>query len=354
MRYIIFIILLHSIQLFSKSWDEYHINKYDNLLTDLHSNGEINGAVLVGSSMSVHYKKVYGYKDVKKSALLNYDTSFRLASVSKIFTGLSVMILNEKYGLNYNEYVQSYITEFPYNQVTVRHLLTHTSGLSDYTEIYNPYEKDVGRVLTNRDVIDSLIESNEPLSFEPGDRYEYNNTNYVLLSELVFRVSGLTYEDFLMSYVFKPLSMSNTRVFNLISPNRKFSNRAKGYEGGKEVTFSWLDGVSGDGAVFSSINDLYLFYKGLRDYKIVSRETFKEGITPYTLNNGEKSLYGFGWAILEDGSLQHGGGWLGARTFFQCNLDRDEVIIALDSSASDKLWDIVAYEGVKLSRYISF
>lgn len=147
---------------------------------------------------------------------------------------------------------------------------------------------------------------------------------------------GLSFEDFLNKNIFEPLQLNNSRVINLLSKTDNFENKTKWFFLNKDLSTSRFDGVSGDGSVFVSISDYYIWFKALINYTLVSKNTWKEAISPAILNDGSESLYGFGWQQdTEENLIYHSGAWLGARTLVYINLKTKSVIAIFDSSSND-------------------
>lgn len=313
------------------------IEKIDSALTYLHQRQLFNGVVLVGEKGNVLYKKAFGVANPGTGAPLTTASSFNLASVSKQFYGMMVMILKEKGKLNYDDPVQKYFPTFPYQAITIRHLLNQVSGLPEYFE---PADRDMNLLdtLTNAMVLDWLATEKPLLRFEPGTRWEYCNTNYILLGSLVEQVSGMPASRFFHEAVAKPLKLLNTYVYTL-KMKQNPASRVVGfrYEGGKRVVndMNHLDGVLGDGNVFSSAEDLYKWDQALYTEKLVKRASRDEAFTPGKLNSGEHHQYGFGWRIDEPGKIvSHTGSWVGFRSLIVRYIDKNQTVIVLTSGTN--------------------
>ncbi|MBL8183163.1 MAG: serine hydrolase, partial [Blastocatellia bacterium] len=218
---------------------------------------------------------------------------------------------------------------------TIRHLLNQTSGLPEYFDIAQ------GRMtlldtLTNAMMIRILAERKPPLVFEPGTRWEYCNTNYTTLASVIESASGITPETLFQKYITGPLKMNDTYIYHLKQKTYPAS-RVFGFkiEGGKRVTDDLvrLDGIVGDGNVYSSVEDLLKWDQALYTEKLVKKSTLQEAFTPARLKNGELTDYGFGWRVdAAGGKLSHTGGWVGFATIIVRYTGKNQTLIVLDNS----------------------
>lgn len=315
------------------------IEKADKWLLKLHKNNQFNGAVLLIKNDTVILKNTYGYTNHKRTEELTVHSSFRLASVSKQFTAVGIMLLKEQGKLNFDDSITKFLPNLPYKNVTVRNLLNHTSGVPDvYMNFPKKYKSEVGEVLTISKMIELLAKENLPLTFQPNEKFEYNNSGYVLLAGIIEKISGTSFEEFMQSALFDKLNMRNTRVWNLVSKDNNFKNKVSSFENllgeVNELKLGALDGVAGDGSVFSSIDDFIIWNQFWCNTDLLSDETKKEAFIKPTLNNGKQSDYGFGWIIASPKSHWHNGSWLGARTIIARNEELKNCLVILDNSAS--------------------
>ena len=334
----------------------------DHWLLALSKKRKFNGAILISKDNKPDLMKTYGYQDLEREKLLTHQSSFRLGSVSKQFTAMALMILNNQGKLKYDDSVQKYLPSFPYRDVSIRHLLTHTSGIADYMNLalkeyfslftkigfymnqsmvnlfYNgePSEyKDHYTILTSNDVLNMVGKYSEKRLFLAGEKYVYSNTGYVILSLVVEAVSGQTFESFLDKEIFVPLNMENSSFWNLFTKQGKLSNRVQGTNGKRLNDYSWMDGVSGDGSVFLSIEDFLKWDRALKNHTLISRSKFDKALVPFVSSKGDTTFYGFGWSLSKEGtSISHGGSWLGAVTYIYRKLDTDAMFVLLESSTS--------------------
>lgn len=310
----------------------------DNWLEKLNSERKFNGGILITKNGKPTLAKTYGFTNSKKTEKLNINSSFRLASISKQFTASGIMLLKEKEQINYDDLVSKYISNFPYHNVTIRNLLNQTSGIPDsYLGLAEKAKGKIG-VLTNEKAIKLIIENKPKANFHPNEQYEYSNTNYIALARIIELVSNQSFENFMANNIFIPLGMNDTRVWNLISEDKTFKGKTDGFEdlAGeiREIKPTFIDGVAGDGGIFSSLDDFVIWDKFWYENKLISNENLKEAFKRPTLNNGEKSNYGFGWVIINDDLVRHNGAWLAANTYFVRNTKKKTSFVLLDNSSN--------------------
>lgn len=323
---------------------ELKVTKADMWLEKLVTANKFNGAVLLIKSDSILLKMTYGFSDADSKTKLTTSSSFRLASVSKQFTATGIMLLKEKGLLSFDDEITKFLPELSYTKVTIRHLLNHTSGIPDvYMSFPKKYKNEVGNLLTNDKVVKLLGKENLTLESKPNEKYKYSNIGYVLLSSIIERVSKKSFEEFLKTELFDTLKMENTRVWNLLSKEKLFKNKTSSFDNllGAKTTLKpgILDGVSGDGSVFSSINDMVIWNQFWYENDLLSKETMQEAFKRPILKNGEISYYGFGWIVTEN-AIWHNGSWLGARTLIVRNTKLKNTLILLDNSSSASLDNI--------------
>lgn len=290
--------------------------RIDKLMQYSYENGIFNGAILVSQDGEPIYKNALGYADKDGNRKLNKASVFYLASVSKQFTAMAIMILKEQKKLSYDDKLSKYFPEFPdyADTVTVEQLMTHTSGIADHFRL-GIYKKG----LTNSDVIELLVEQKE-LDFQPGEKFSYSNGGYVLLSLIVGKVSGMPFHKFMEANIFKPLGMNNTLVYDESAP--AIENRAVGYNQ-TGVLDDYEIFTTGAGGMYSTLDDLHLWDQALYAEKLISKPALDEAFTAATLNNGESTNYGYGWGVSEKEGrkvVQHSGGLSGYRTILKRNL----------------------------------
>jgi CubicO group peptidase (beta-lactamase class C family) len=307
---------------FSQSDDSSISKKIDTLIQNLYSREQFNGAILVTMNGQIVYKKAYGRSDFEKNVPFSVTTPCYLASVSKQFTATGILILVDKGLLSLNDALNKYFPDFPGGEsITITQLLTHTSGIVNYEElgIDNPR-------LTNREVYKSLV-SHKTLQFQPGEKYDYSNSGYVLLAMIIENVSKMSFSDFMSKYIFGPLEMTHT--FICTSPVQKPVSNAYGKFGDESDK---IGNTTGDGGICSTVEDLLKWDQALYSSTLVPQSLIKQAFEPVTLHDGSKSFYGFGWMIKNDNNkkiVYHTGGSGGYRTYIERDLDNHNTIIIL-------------------------
>jgi CubicO group peptidase (beta-lactamase class C family) len=332
-------------------------NKIDSLVTQKFIAGNYSGCVLVMKKNTVFYQSCQGYADVNNKQVLHNNTLFDLASLSKQFTAMAIMILVKQGKLSYQNVIQDFYPDFPYKNIKIENLLTHTSGLPDYMEVFDKYW-DKSKIATNDDVIKLLSKFKPKPSFKPSKKYEYSNTGYVLLASIIEKVSGKTYAAFLDDNIFKPLYMEKSSVFSTkYSTTQSPNNFAKGYTYSPNIKsfvladslkeneyYIYLSGIVGDGAVHSTLNDLAIWDKSIREYTLVSKEIFDQAIKPFKTNK-ELSQYGYGWELINEEQYEkliyHSGNWGGNTHFMLHFLDKEITIIALSNNEYNNIQNLV-------------
>jgi CubicO group peptidase (beta-lactamase class C family) len=316
------------------------LNKW---LDHVYAKNKFNGTILLSKGGKVIFSRSYGVDSAEGTNQLTEYSSFNLASASKQFTAMGIVILNHQSKIAYEDKLADYIPELAfYGDITISQLLHHTSGLPDYMRLagktLNGKAREDSTPFTTAEMISLFGEHKPNLSFKPGSKFRYSNTGYVLLAEVIQRVSGQSFQGFMATHVFEPLKMNDTQVFNLLSEPPP-SKRVFGFKrkmGGKRVArdLNYLDGVAGDGAVYSSAHDLNLWHKALTNNSLVPNQAYKRAYVPAQLNDGSNVEYGFGWLINNDGSVEHSGGWQGFTSFIYRSLENDDLIVVLDNSSN--------------------
>jgi CubicO group peptidase (beta-lactamase class C family) len=313
------------------------VAKIDSVLNYYHELGILNGTVLVAEAGKVIYQKGFGYTNMDTKDPLKPKSNFRLASVSKQFTAMCIMMLAEQGKLSYDDDFQKYILELKYEGIAIRHLLWHTSGMPDYIDFMSEHYPD-DAFYVNDDVIKMMAKHHPVKEFEPGEKYEYSNTGYVLLASIVERVSGVSFKEFVQQNIFDRIGMSSSIVPFGKKDFEEMANLVYGYdrtEDGGHVDNDYADydyDVYGDGGIFSNIIDLFKWNEALYTEKLVKRETLKEAFKPYVLNDGSVGDYGFGWNVSEIDSnkiVDHSGSWTGFRTHMFRDITNKHCVIIL-------------------------
>lgn len=326
------------------------LNVIDKWLIKLNKNGKFNGTVLLAKNGSIVFENSYGLNADSNTSQFNNNSSFNLASVSKQFTAMGIVILKNKSLLNYDDELSKYIPELSfYEGITIRNLLHHTSGIPDFMRLVIK-SRDNEELLTVSEVI-SLYQNQRPkLNFNSGEKFQYSNTGYVFLTEIIERISEQKFSTFMSENIFIPLGMKDTQVFNLLS-DTQLKNRVYGYSykywlfgGNKQPRdLNYFDGIAGDGGIYSSAHDLAIWNEALHEGKLVPNEIYEIAYRPAKLKNGTNSKYGFGWFLNDDNTVEHAGGWQGFTSFIYRNLENNDLIVILDNSSNTLRVNSIGY-----------
>jgi len=277
-------------------------------------------SVLVSKNGEIIYEKGFGYADIGNKVPITPDTKFRIGSITKQFTAAAILKLQEEGKISVTDKLSKFIPDFPRgDEVTIHHLLTHTSGIHSYTDQPN-FQKYVTLSIKPKSLVDSI--KTRPYDFNPGDRWLYNNSGFFILGYIVETISGKSLGEYLSETFFKPLGMNSTGIY---STTLLLDNEAYGYsiENGKIIkALNWdMSWAGGAGALYSTVRDLYTWNEAIFNGKVLKEESLKAAFTPVVLNNKEKSDYGYGWVFQDFRGykiISHGGGLHG----FQSALGR--------------------------------
>jgi CubicO group peptidase (beta-lactamase class C family) len=271
--------------------------------------------------------KGYGFANVEHQVPVKPETVFQSGSVGKQFTATAVMMLVEEGKIGLDDPISKYFTDAPeaWKKITVRHLLTHTSGTTDY-----PNDFDFRRDYTE----DELLKRAEavPVAFAPGERWSYSNLGYLTLGVLIGKVSGKFYGDFLQERVFKPLDMQTARI---ISEADIVPNRAAGYrlEKGTLKNQEWVSpsvNTTADGALYITALDMAKWDAALYTERLLNKASLDQMWTPVKLNSGQTSPYGFGWGLGDirgNRIVEHGGAWQGFKAHIARYVEKKLTVI---------------------------
>jgi CubicO group peptidase (beta-lactamase class C family) len=303
---------------------------------------DYSGVLLVAEKGKPVYHKAFGYKNFNTKEAMSTSSIFEIASVSKQFTAMTIMMMYDAEKLNFDDPVDKYISGLPYPGITIRHLLNHTSGLPDYQDIMDKYW-DKTKVADNADNIAYLIQYHPPSLFAPGSKYEYSNTGYMLLASITEKVSGQNFVEFCRQRFFVPYQMSKTDIRSL-EAKKNLKDLALGHiyvkekqryvpaDSFPEYNYAiWLGKRVGPGRVSATTEDLLKWDRALYGTKLVKPETLVQAFSPTKLNDGSLSQYGFGWHLEKSPKwgkiVRHSGDNPGYQTQFIRYIDADKTVI---------------------------
>lgn len=290
--------------------------KVDKLFAKWDSTISPGAAMAIIKDGKIIYTRGYGMANLEHNVPITSTSVFRIGSTSKQFTASCIAILALEGKISLDDDIRKYIPELHKSEkpITVRHLIHHTSGIRDYLTLASIAALPDDHFYTPEDSVE-LLARQKGLNFLPGEEHLYSNSGYFLMGEIVKRVSGKSLNDFAQEHIFKPLGMKNTHYHD--DHALVVKNRADGYsptKGGFRINMTTLDHV-GDGGVFTTVEDLFLWDQAFYSYKL-GKELMDLIQTPGVLNNGEKLDYAFGLGIDEYKGLKrvsHGGGFAGFR-----------------------------------------
>jgi CubicO group peptidase (beta-lactamase class C family) len=310
-----------------------------------------NGNALIAKGNGIIYQKSFGNRNLDSALLLDNNSVFELASISKQFTAMGILLLEQKGQLKITDTLRKFFPELPYNNITIYNLLTHTSGLPDYlSEMKNKW--DHHQIAFNKDVIAFLAKEKPQPYFSPGQKFDYSNTGYVLLASIIEKVSGDSYNDYMYKHIFKPLHMHFTTVYNnRRSVKSTVPNYAYGYiytadthkyvlpDSVKEDDFVYyLDGITGDGTVNSTTGDLLIWENALLRNKLLDKLTQQSMFSYHSvMDTAKHSYYGYGVELgkNEFGSyIAHDGSWPGYSTSMIHYKENGYTVIVLSNNQS--------------------
>lgn len=301
------------------------------------SRNQFNGNILFAENGNIITQKSYGYSNLRKKKLLTKEHSFQLASVSKPFTSIAILQLIENNKINLKDTIQEFFPEFPYQGITIHQLLSHRSGMSQYTHFCDAPDSiwpDKSITINNQDVINIITRIVPLINYKPDYKYYYCNTNYLILASIVEQVSGISFKQYVKKYIFEPSGMFNSAIYDrtnledLVLP-------VQGYENKTPWEDVYLNGVVGDKGVYSTTEDLLKFDRALEKNILISDSLKKLAFTKMNLERNGSKNYGYGFRLKEHEKygkiVYHTGWWKGFRSYFVKVLDKNQTIIVLNN-----------------------
>jgi CubicO group peptidase (beta-lactamase class C family) len=307
------------------------MKKIDAVMSEVYQPGQPGAAIIVRKNGQTVIRKGYGLADLELQVPVEPDMVFRLGSITKQFTAVSILILAQEGRLGLQDEITKFLPDYPTQgrKITIEHLLTHTSGIQSYTDMaeWLPlWRKD----FSVKELVDLF--KDKPMQFEPGESWAYNNSGYVLLGAIIDKVSGESYEQFVDGHIFKPLGMKSSCYG---STERVIPRRVPGYQMGKggfvNAPYLSMTQPYAAGSLLSNVDDLAVWSEAVFSGKLVKKEWLDKAFTPYKLKNGESSGYGFGWFAADFGghrSIEHGGG-INGFTSYEMTFPEDKIFLAI-------------------------
>lgn len=291
------------------------------------------GVFLIAKQGKPIYQKAFGKANIELDADLTVDNVFQLGSMTKQFTAIAILMLEEQGKLKVTDSISKYLPDYPSgDKITIHHLLTHTSGIKDFTKM-----KSINSIaqqdLSPKQVVDFF--KNEPVDFAPGDKFEYNNSGYVLLGYLIELVSGETYEQFIQQHIFDKAGMIHSRYANDLAIVKKraygYRKNDQGYVNKTRISFNI---PFSSGALMSTVADMLKWQNALNQNLLLKPGTIKKAFTAYKLNNGVAFSYGYGWHLKDINGTptrEHGGSIFGFKTMGVYIPSKDIYVIGLSN-----------------------
>ncbi len=290
--------------------------KIDSLLRSKFQNGRPGASFLVSKNGRPVYRKAFGTSNLELKTPMISESVFEIGSMTKQFTAIAILMLVEKGKLNLSDDITKFIPDYPVRDknITIHHLLTHTSGIKNFTSLKRL------RSISHMDLKPlALIDifKNEPMDFEPGEKFKYNNSGYVILGYIIEKVSGQKYSDFVEEYIFKKTGMGDSYYGN---HKRVIANRASGYH--LKEDYSNANRISytipyASGSLMSTVDDMLKWQNALIHGQLIKKNTLSKAFKNYKLNNGEFINYGYAWHLRTINGLEsreHGGSIFGFKS----------------------------------------
>jgi len=312
--------------------DSTSIIAIEDYFTKLFDEGKFNGVALFHRD-SKQYAFAKGLKSFEGTGdSLTIQDQFQLASLSKPFTAYAVLQLIERGLINMEDSLTEFLPCTPYNNVTIRHLLTHTSGIGYYAYVTDSLWDSPENMMSNADLL-TMMECKEiPNYFAPSRYFDYCNTNYALLANVIANVSGMPFHDYMNTHVFEPLGMEHSEIMQSETRDATMYDVQGHFPNRESKLPSYLDGIVGDKGMYSTLDDLLRFYQAKGTSQFVNDSIWNEATMPQE-KYGRNLYYGYGWRIkpIQNGDtlVYHNGWWRGFRTYFWMSKKTDKVCIVL-------------------------
>ena len=321
-------------------------SRIDSLFNTRINANEPGAALLVSYDGEMLIGKGYGLRNMETKEPITKSTNMRMGSVSKQFTDLSLLTLVDKGLLSLNDTVYKFWPYEVFKNITVTQLINHTSGIADYEAAFmNDWDRT--KVVENKDVL-AWLETNPAPRFKPGEKWEYSNTAYIVLAQLTEKLSSKDFAEYAKEAVFDKAGMKNTNFYSLAHPiaikERAFCYEKDSLGQWEQIDGFFMNGVLGDGAVYTNLIDYFTYDQALRNHSIVSEKLHqllfepssmalpKKAIYPYVFLKSKEEHYAMGWFVTEDIAF-HTGSWNGTRTIVVRDKERPLTLTIFMNSA---------------------
>lgn len=317
-------------------------SKFDQMFQEKYPEDGPGATVLVTKRNKVLYRNAFGKANIENNIAMHPDHIFEIGSITKQFTAVSILMLEEEGKLSIQDKLSKYLPDYPNgDQITIYHLLNHTSGIKSYTGM-GDLETFAKNDKTPIEIIDFFKDA--PVDFQPGEQWNYNNSGYIILGYIIEEVAKMPYEEFIQKRIFDKLGMNNSYYGNKA---RIIKNRASGYQptedGFRNAMQISMTIPYAAGSLMSTVDDMFLWHKAIRDNSLINASSKAKAHSNTTLNNGDLTNYGYGWQINElngKKSIEHGGGIFGFVTQGVYVPDEDIYVIVLTNTNGNSPQDI--------------
>ncbi len=307
----------------------------DQLLNEKYPADKPGATALIAKDGEVIYRKSFGLANLELGVSMKPENVFEIGSITKQFTSVSILMLLEQGKLSLQDEITKYLPDYPVNgkTITIHHLLNHTSGIKSYTSMSN-FMSRAREDMSPTELID--VFKNEPMDFDPGEAYQYNNSAYIILGHIIEVVSGQSYANYIEQNIFQKLGMDNSHYG---SNTKVIPNRASGYQpsenGYNNAEYLSMTLPYAGGSLMSCVDDLLLWEQALHKNTLITEGSKKLAFTNYTLNNGTPIYYGYGFSVDEINgipTIEHGGGIFGYTCYGLYVPSEDVYVIVLTNS----------------------
>ncbi|HVX25404.1 MAG TPA: serine hydrolase domain-containing protein [Parafilimonas sp.] len=322
-------------------------NAYSNAIEDYydqHLEKGFNGAILVAKNGQILFERYKGYSNFVTKEPITEHTPFHLASISKTFTGMAVLKLWEEGKLSLDDTLQKYFPQLPYYGITIKMLLSHRSGLPNYLYFMDSLF-DKHKEMTNQDVLKAMIEHHPAIHSQPNTRFEYCNTNFMLLALIVEKITGQYFPDYMKQTLFEPLGMHDTYIFSI----RDTAHYIPTWSVSRPFPMDQYDCTYGDKNVYSTVRDLFAWDKALYQHTYLKKSTLDMAFTPMSNEHRSMHNYGLAWRLFisnGDTVVYHNGKWHGTNTSFIRLVQDTATIIVLGNKENSNIYHAKEMEAI--------
>lgn len=317
---------------------------------NLHKKYNFNGNMLVAKGGKIIYEKAVGWADYLHRDSLKINSEFELASITKTFTGVAIMQLVEAGKLKLTDDVKKFYPNFPYEGITVELLLSHRSGMMNYVyfidDIWRKEKRNMKKGVSNQEVMEVIADKKPNPYTKPNRVFHYNNSNFMVLAAIIEKVTGQRFSQYMMEHIFKPAGMKNTHVYST-TEYEKIPVDVVGHDRNSfrySVVQNFLDGPVGDKGIYSTLHDLVLYDKYLKNGRLLTQKSLDSAYKGRNKAIKGHFNYGYGWRIFDGEKnrkvVYHTGWWHGFRHIYVRDFQKDIVIIFLGNLTNGSLMQL--------------